>query len=216
MDYCWSAQHYPAKKNWKWGLETYIVSRCHDDIQVGDWQLHLDQSGPRWASLTSCDRWWDQELLVGVSSSRNSNKMALQLQKLWETHACMLSQLCPTLCNPMDCNPPGSSIHGGVFKSVLLSWRSGRQKSRGRSGRPLAPTLQISMGQFMQKSVHCHTSWFFTFESFLSCCRIPLFLFNVYLAALDLSCSSQDLQSSLRHVEFLVAACKLLVAACRI
>ena len=21
-------------------------------------------------------------------------------------------QLCPTLCDPMDCSPPGSSVHG--------------------------------------------------------------------------------------------------------
>ena len=25
---------------------------------------------------------------------------------------CSLAQLCPTLCNPMDCSPPGSSVHG--------------------------------------------------------------------------------------------------------
>ena len=25
---------------------------------------------------------------------------------------CLVTQLCPTLCNPMDCSPPGSSIHG--------------------------------------------------------------------------------------------------------
>ena len=24
----------------------------------------------------------------------------------------LVAQLCPTLCNPMDCNPPGSSVHG--------------------------------------------------------------------------------------------------------
>ena len=24
----------------------------------------------------------------------------------------LLSQSCPTLCNPMDCSPPGSSVHG--------------------------------------------------------------------------------------------------------
>ena len=24
----------------------------------------------------------------------------------------VLSQSCPTLCNPMDCSPPGSSVHG--------------------------------------------------------------------------------------------------------
>ena len=23
-----------------------------------------------------------------------------------------VAQLCPTLCDPMDCSPPGSSIHG--------------------------------------------------------------------------------------------------------
>ena len=25
---------------------------------------------------------------------------------------CLASQSCPTLCNPMDCSPPGSSVHG--------------------------------------------------------------------------------------------------------
>ena len=24
----------------------------------------------------------------------------------------LVAQLCPTLCNPMDCNLPGSSVHG--------------------------------------------------------------------------------------------------------
>ena len=25
---------------------------------------------------------------------------------------CLVAQSCPTLCDPMDCSPPGSSIHG--------------------------------------------------------------------------------------------------------
>ena len=25
---------------------------------------------------------------------------------------CLVAQLCPTLCNPMDCSSPGSSVHG--------------------------------------------------------------------------------------------------------
>ena len=25
---------------------------------------------------------------------------------------CLVTQLCPTLCDPMDCGPPGSSVHG--------------------------------------------------------------------------------------------------------
>ena len=26
--------------------------------------------------------------------------------------ACLVSHSCPTLCNPIDCSPPGSSVHG--------------------------------------------------------------------------------------------------------
>ena len=26
---------------------------------------------------------------------------------------CLVAQSCPTLCHPMDCSPPGSSVHGG-------------------------------------------------------------------------------------------------------
>ena len=27
-------------------------------------------------------------------------------------HACLVTWLCPTLCDPMDSSPPGSSVHG--------------------------------------------------------------------------------------------------------
>ena len=30
-----------------------------------------------------------------------------------------VAQSCPTLCDPMDCNPPGSSIHG-IFQARVL------------------------------------------------------------------------------------------------
>ena len=32
-----------------------------------------------------------------------------------------VAQLCPTLCNPMDCSLPGSSIHG-IFQARVLEW----------------------------------------------------------------------------------------------
>ena len=31
------------------------------------------------------------------------------------------AQLCPTLCNPMDCSPPGSSVHG-ILQARILQW----------------------------------------------------------------------------------------------
>ena len=30
-------------------------------------------------------------------------------------------QSCPTLCNPMDCSPPGSSVHG-ILQARILEW----------------------------------------------------------------------------------------------
>ena len=36
-------------------------------------------------------------------------------------HCVLAAQLCPTLCNPMDCSPPGSSIHG-IFQTRVLEW----------------------------------------------------------------------------------------------
>ena len=32
-----------------------------------------------------------------------------------------VAQSCPTLCDPMDCSPPGSSIHG-IFQPGVLEW----------------------------------------------------------------------------------------------
>ena len=32
-----------------------------------------------------------------------------------------VAQSCPTLCDPMDCSPPGSSVHG-IFQARLLEW----------------------------------------------------------------------------------------------
>ena len=36
-------------------------------------------------------------------------------------HVQVLSQSCPTLCHPVDCNPPGSSVHG-ILQARILEW----------------------------------------------------------------------------------------------
>ena len=32
-----------------------------------------------------------------------------------------VAQSCPTFCDPMDCNLPGSSVHG-IFQARVLKW----------------------------------------------------------------------------------------------
>ena len=49
----------------------------------------------------------------------------------------MCAQLCPTLCNPMDCNPPGSSVHGifqpRVLEQVAISYSRGSSQPRDQT-----------------------------------------------------------------------------------
>ena len=39
----------------------------------------------------------------------------------WFAAAAKSLQSCPTLCDPMDCSLPGSSIHG-IFQARVLEW----------------------------------------------------------------------------------------------
>ena len=36
-------------------------------------------------------------------------------------HVYLVAQSCPTLCNPMDYSPPGSSVHG-ILQERILEW----------------------------------------------------------------------------------------------
>ena len=45
--------------------------------------------------------------------------------------------LCPTLCNPMDCSPPGSSLHGipqaRILEWVAISYSRGSSQPRNQT-----------------------------------------------------------------------------------
>ena len=55
----------------------------------------------------------------------------------------LVSQSCPALCNPLDCKPPGSSVHG-ILQARILEWVA-ISFSRGSSCpgiEPQSPALQ--------------------------------------------------------------------------
>ena len=53
------------------------------------------------------------------------------------TLMCLVAQLCLTLCDPMDCGPPGSSVHGilraGILEWVAILFSRGSSRSRDRT-----------------------------------------------------------------------------------
>ena len=79
-------------------------------------------------------------------------------------YACMHAQslqFCPTLCNPMDCSPPGSSVHG-IFQARILGWDampSARGSSQPRDWTCISYIASIA-GRFF---TYCHT-WEASFD----------------------------------------------------
>ena len=62
-------------------------------------------------------------MVIASRKRKNSNLLGWCLGKIslrryvWV----LVTQSCPTLCNPMDCSPPGSSVHG-ILQARKLEW----------------------------------------------------------------------------------------------
>ena len=60
-----------------------------------------------------------------------------------------VAQSCPTLCVPIDCSPPGSSVHGifqaGVLEWVAISFSRGSSRPRDRSRVSCIPGRHFSL-----------------------------------------------------------------------
>ena len=84
-----------------------------------------------WASGTSS--WWGrmQSLPRSAGWSQDAFLNGISNDKLSVPCSCMHAQSCPTLCNPMDCSPPASSVHV-ILQARILEW-AGISSSRGSS-----------------------------------------------------------------------------------
>ena len=55
----------------------------------------------------------------------------------WHFCYCVLTQSGPAFCDPMDCSPPGSSVHGilqaGILEWVAVSFSGGPSRPRDQS-----------------------------------------------------------------------------------
>ena len=58
------------------------------------------------------------------------------------------AQLCPTVCNPMNCSPPGSSVHG-VLQARILEWVAPVGSPRGSSQPKGAVYVSCIAGGFL-------------------------------------------------------------------
>ena len=52
---------------------------------------------------------------------RKTNALSFWFKKGWNKVKVLVTQLCLTLCDPMDYRPPGSSVHG-ILQARILEW----------------------------------------------------------------------------------------------
>ena len=66
--------------------------------------------------------------LIGPPGGRVSLGEAISSERLLSegTDVCVLTQSCVILCDPIDCSPPGSSVHGilqaGILEGAAVSF----------------------------------------------------------------------------------------------
>ena len=79
-----------------------------------------------WGILIGIQKWF--KIACWVTSFTLNLPLGLCVWKL----KLLVAQLCLTLCNPMNCSPPGSSVHG-ILQARILEWVA--SPSPGKSSR---------------------------------------------------------------------------------
>ena len=92
------------KSSCLWGKDGIDRNKAWRNFLGNGNVLSLDISGD-YLCLFSCQNTW-----------RSVHSVAWKEKKESE-----VAQSCPTLCDPMDCSPPGSSVHG-IFQARILEW----------------------------------------------------------------------------------------------
>ena len=68
------------------------------------------------------DQGWNPCLLHWQADSLPLNLQGSPLRSYFKTIVCVLvAQSCPTVCNPIDCSLPGSSVHE-ILQARILEW----------------------------------------------------------------------------------------------
>ena len=84
------------------------------EASSGHWSaVKTGSSGPTWRKQSSTDNWWRRCINTSAPSP-------------WCMLTCMLSCFSRVwLCDPMDCSPPGSSVHGILpGKNTGVGWNA--------------------------------------------------------------------------------------------
>ena len=93
-----------------------------------------------------------------MQSGRASELVLTPAFSLLCTVLCLLALSCPTLCDPMDCSLPGSSVYG-ILQARILKWvamPSSRGSSQPRDWNPGLPHYRWILYSALIKLSNAH------------------------------------------------------------
>ena len=73
--------------------------------------------------------YWSKSFYMQFRTFPISLSWSFKFEIGWKPCVCLVAQLCQTLCNSMDCSPPGSPVHGDS-QARILEWVS-KPSSKG-------------------------------------------------------------------------------------
>ena len=120
------------------GVHRYLIHNSLSDLFPFLWH-HFGLANCSWsACVTVC-------VCVCVCVCKLLDNYGVIVGKTMEALNCSVAQSCPTLCNPMDCSPPGPSM--GVFRQEY--WSVLPFPSPGNLPHPgIEPASSILAGRF--------------------------------------------------------------------
>ena len=102
------------------------------ETRVYLWQIHVDV-------------WQNQYNIVKLKNKIKQNVRRRRKKKNLLFNAVKVAQSCRTLCNPMNCSQPGSSVHG-ILQARTLEWVAfpfSRGSSQPRDRTQVFPVAQM-------------------------------------------------------------------------
>ena len=102
------------KNNPKWNTQThththtYIYTHIYTHTQI--YKLHSNTD----SMISTHFNFLELQITCG------NNEKILKYNTV-HVPCCAYTQLCPTLCDSMECSPPGSSVHG-ILQARILGW----------------------------------------------------------------------------------------------
>ena len=146
-----------------WSLSSYYqqghrISVTRDKYYSNIWfhkNHHPGSSGTFMISVDTCSALSRRDFISPRLGNESWN-YTWKLKFFTWAHKCSVVQPCPTLCDPVDCSPPGRCVHG-ILQARILEWVV-ISFSRGSSQR----SYVIVKTKSLQWDVNDHNSFLYS------------------------------------------------------